>query len=229
MINLKNKFNQFKLHFEVYKESFENYKESQEKHLIDLKNFIGRNTSILTKDKESTEQYILQAEEEVRINQEKYSGYEAAITKIDNFLNDLESGDNLDYAVDFINKLQSIIDSLPQKPAVFPKDILLSEPFTQQAVLSFYNNKVIIDQAFCNLNAQYLQFSEVANETLTRMNEPQISICLNGNQKESMMIEQIATLSSKDGSPVDNNLLNAFGPSAIYGGGGIYLGIPHNY
>lgn len=42
------------------------------------------------------------------------------------------------------------------------------------------------------------------------IDEPQISICFGGDEIESVMIEQMAILSSKDGSPVNNNLLNTF-------------------
>lgn len=210
MINLKNAFSQFKLNFEEYKESFKKYEENHKKYLSDLKELTGRNGQILTKDKNPTDRYISQAERDIRINQKRYSSYETAITKIDNYMNYLEYGDNLDNAVDFINELQSIIDSLPQKPAIFPKKNLSSTPLIQQAVWSLYNNKLEMDEKFYDLNGQYLQFSEVANETLMKMNEPRISDCFNGYENESMMIEQIAVLDSTDGSSVDNNLLSAF-------------------
>ncbi|MEX9950343.1 hypothetical protein AB7X11_17740 [Providencia alcalifaciens] len=215
MINLKNAFSQFKLNFEEYKESFKKYEENHKKYLSDLKELTGRNGQILTKDKNPTDRYISQAERDIRINQKRYSSYEAAITKIDNYMNGLEYGDNLDNAVDFINELQSIIDSLPQKPAIFPKKNLSSTPLIQQAVWSLYNNKLEMDEKFYDLNGQYLQFSEVANETLMKMNEPRISDCFNGYENESMMIEQIAVLDSTDGSSVDNNLLSAFETKTI--------------
>lgn len=60
------------------------------------------------------------------------------------------------------------------------------------------------------------------NELLENLNyneqeidEPQISICFGGDEIESVMIEQMAILSSKDGSPVNNNLLNAFDTETI--------------
>ncbi|MDR2242807.1 MULTISPECIES: hypothetical protein [Providencia] len=229
MIKLKNEFAKFKLDFEEYKQSFKKYEENHKKYLSELERLTDRYGEILTRDRKPTNRYISQAQRDIRINQKRYSSYEAAIIKIDNYMDSLEYGDNLDDAVNFINKLQSIIDSLPQKPAAFPKMDLSSTPLIQHAVLSLYNNNLGMDKKFYNLNGQYLQLSEVANETLTRMNEPQISICFGGDEIESVMIEQMAILSSKDGSPVNNNLLNAFEPSTIYGGCEIYLGTQYCY
>lgn len=210
MNKLKNEFAKFKSDFEIYKNHYHNYKQNHEKHLDDLKKLTGRDGEIVTRDRKPTDRYISQAQRDIRINQKRYSSYEAAITKIDNYMNNLEYGDNLDDAVDFINKLQSIIDSLPQKSVAFPKVDLSSTPRIQHAVLSLYHNKLDMDEKFYDLKGQYFQLSEVANETVTRMNEPQISICLGGDEIESVIIEQMAILSSKDGSSVNNNLLNVF-------------------
>ncbi|HHR5882801.1 TPA: hypothetical protein ACS7XF_002778 [Providencia alcalifaciens] len=227
MINLKNAFNQFKSNFEEYKESFKKHEGNHKKYLSDLKELTGRDGSILTKDKKPTDRYISQAERDIRINQKRYSSYEAAITKIDNYMNDLEYSDNLENAVDFINELQSIIDSLPQKSAIFPKKNLSSTPLIQQAVWSLYNNKLEMDEKFYDLNGQYLQFSEVANETLMKMNGPRISDCFNGYENASMMIEQMAQLESVESSSMDNQMLKAFETNATYCE--IYLGTQYCY
>ncbi|HHR6129501.1 TPA: hypothetical protein ACS72K_001088 [Providencia alcalifaciens] len=215
MNKLKNEFAKFKSDFEIYKNHYHNYKQNHKKHLDDLKKLTGRDGEILTRDRKPTDRYISQAQRDIRINQKRYSSYEAAITKIDNYMNNLEYGDNLDDAVDFINKLQSIIDSLPQKSVAFPKVDLSSTPRIQHAVLSLYNNKLDMDEKFCDLNGQYLQLSEVANETLEMMNKPRTSDCYNGNQNELMVIDLIAAFKSVDIGLVNSNPLNAFETKTI--------------
>ncbi|WP_323086536.1 hypothetical protein, partial [Providencia alcalifaciens] len=118
------------------------------------------------------------------------------------YMNSSEGGKNLSNAVGFINKLQSIIGLQPQKSVDFPKMDLSSIPLVQHAVLSLYNNDLEMNKKFYDLNGQYLQFSEIANETLTRMNA-------------SMVIDLIAAFKSVDIGLVNSNPLNAFETKTI--------------
>lgn len=215
MDKLKNEFAKFKSDFEEYKKSFKKYEENHKKYLSELERLTGRDGPILTRDRKPTDRYISQAKRDIRINQKRYSSYEAAIVKIDNYINKVGDGKNLGKAVDFINKLQSIIDSLPQKSVAFPKVDLSSTPRIQHAVLSLYYNKLDMDEKFCDLNGQYLQFSEIANETLTRMNEPRISDCFNGNQNESTVVDAMAVFKSAESSSINNQKLNVFETKTI--------------
>lgn len=208
MINLKNEFSKFKLDFEEYKKSFKEYEKNYKKHLDDLKKLTDRDGEIFTRDRKPTDECISQAEKNIRINQERYSSYEAAITKIDNYMNSSEGGKNLSNAVGFINKLQSIIGLQPQKSVDFPKMDLSSIPLVQHAVLSLYNNDLEMNKKFYDLNGQYLQFSEIANETLQMMNKQD-------NQNEAKIVDSTAAFKSVDIGLVNSNPLNAFETKTI--------------
>ena len=220
MVNLKNKYEKLKEAFENYKVKIEKYEELQKSHIKELKDSLERNDSISDKGTSPLEQYIDYVENNIKSNQDKVSNYEIAVIKMGHYIDNIEYGDNLDSAVDFINQFQSVLSSLPDENHMMPKGDLSVSPFTLYAALASYNNMLEMTDEFNMLNAQYSQFSDVANETLQTMNGPRFSDCLNSYEIETMMVEQMATLDSKGNSSV----LSAFENSAVYGGCDIYLG-----
>ncbi|HHR6079487.1 TPA: hypothetical protein ACS7ZY_001857 [Providencia alcalifaciens] len=220
MINLKNKYEKLKEAFESYKEKIEQYEKLQKSHIRVLRDSLGKQDYISDKSISSLEQYIGYIEKNIKANQDKVSNYEIAVIKMGHYMDNIEYDDNLDSAVDFINQFQSILSSQPDENLMMPKGNILSSPFTLYAALASYNNMLEMTDEFKMLNAQYSQFSDVANETLQTMNGPRFSDCLNSYESETMMVEQMATLDSKDNSSV----LSAFENSAVYGGCDIYLG-----